>query len=121
MKNLSLIIVFFTMVSCQQVAKVALGFKNPKLKNIETVKNYMMENSLKPDNNYVCKDLSSYKQIIKVFNKHIREAVLFDKDGNELIYKETAESCNAGLFKVIPDLNKTSRLKKGAKSGKHFN
>lgn len=38
---------------------------------------------------------------------------MFDKSGKELIYKETTESCNAGLFKVIPDLRKDSQLKAG--------
>lgn len=106
-------ILLITAVGCQQVAKLIFGIKNPKLENPESVKEYIVKNDWDTQNNFIAKDTASYKAVIGLFYKSIPEAVLFDKNGNELIYKETSESCNAGLFKVIPDLQKDSQLKKG--------
>ncbi|MGA9211990.1 hypothetical protein [Kaistella sp.] len=113
MKNILLIttLVFFS--SCQPIVKTLAGVKNPKLENKERVKDYLVKANLDPQNNFIIKDKSSYQTVLDLFYKSFPEAILFDKDGNELIYKETTTSCNAGLFKVIPELGKNSELKKG--------
>lgn len=106
----------FTLVilcSCQQIAKLATGFKNPKIENTNTLKAFMKENNLGEGINLMPKDKKSYANLIVVFNKKLPEAVLFDRNGNELQYKQNTESCNAGLFKVLPTLTRESTLKSG--------
>lgn len=113
MKNILLITALVFFASCQPIAKAVAGIKNPKIENAETVKSYIKKINFDTQNNLVLKDKSSYKTVLNLFYKSFPEAVLFDNYGNELIYKETATSCNAGLFKVIPELDKNSELKKG--------
>ncbi|UOE40595.1 hypothetical protein MTP09_11895 [Chryseobacterium suipulveris] len=113
MKRIIMLFCLLALVSCQQIGKTIFGFKDPKLENPQNIKMYLDQNKMQHGDNYLCKDKKAFSDIIKVFYKRIPEAILFDKNGNELIYKEDSESCNAGLFRVIPNLDANTKLKTG--------
>lgn len=113
MRKIIICLALIQLSSCQQIAKMATGFKNPKIENTNSIKTFMEENELDKGINLMSKDKKSYVQLLSIFNKKLPEAVLFDRNGDELLYKENAESCNAGLFKILPSLMPESTLKKG--------
>lgn len=55
--------------SCQEVAKLVTGFKNPKIETTSTIKTYMNENNLDEGINLMSKDKKSFAKLIAVFNK----------------------------------------------------
>lgn len=113
MRKLIICLALLQLSSCQELAKLVTGFKNPKIENSQSIKNFIVDNDLDEGINVMPKDKKSYAQLLLMFNKKLPEAVLFDRNGNELLYKENEESCNAGLFKIIPSLMPESTLKKG--------
>lgn len=113
MKKLLLVPALYITVGCQQLAKIVAGFDNPKLENIQSVQSYARQHHLDAATNVIAKDKESMKQLLWVFNKKLPDAVLFDTAGKELIYRSPSETCTAGLFKIIPNLDKTTSLKKG--------
>lgn len=113
MRKLIICLALLQLSSCQELAKLVTGFKNPKIENSQSIKNFILDNDLDEGINVMPKDKKSYAQLLLMFNKKLPEAVLFDRNGNELLYKENEESCNAGLFKIIPSLMPESTLRKG--------
>ncbi|QOW10684.1 hypothetical protein Q73A0000_10010 [Kaistella flava (ex Peng et al. 2021)] len=113
MKTLYSILVLTMFTNCQPIAKALTGISTPKEETTESILDFLEKAKMDTSNIFVVKDEKSYYPTLKLFSNSFPEALLFDKNGNELIYKETVQSCNAGLFATIPNLNTTSELKKG--------
>jgi hypothetical protein len=106
---------FFCVVSCTKIAGVLFGAKDPN-KNLQTdtmVTDYVNKIGLNKDFNFRPKKLENYKTVLGYFQNGAPEALIFDKNGNELLYKADTVECNAGLFATIPTLKKETQLKNG--------
>lgn len=112
MKKTLFIGIALSLISCTAVLKTAYGITNPKLENKETLNKYIASIDLKKENSLVVNDKKNYKEVMADFQRSVPEAILFDREGNQLTYKEKNESCNAGLFATIPQLTANSTLEK---------
>jgi len=83
--------------------KVAYGIKEPKIENRESILKKSKKFGFKLDNIATV----SPNDYVKLINSYgIPDAIIFDKKGNCIEYKENEQSCNAGLFDYVPKLGK---------------
>ncbi|MDR2206124.1 MAG: sterile alpha motif-like domain-containing protein [Flavobacteriaceae bacterium] len=91
------------------------GIKDPNdnPQTNEMVTDYINKTELDKDFNFRPKKEDDYKGVSEYFENSYPEALIFDKNGKQLLYKINAEDCNAGLFRVIPTLTKDTKLESG--------
>ena len=100
-----LILTLIFLSSCNLVLKTLYGVKKPKIETEKSLKDYLKRKGINADNIYaVNKD--DYVKIIKQI-KNIPEILVFDKNGNNIKYKETKQ-CNAKAFDFIETLSKNT-------------
>ena len=97
---------FFVMflTGCKPILKTAYGIKNPKLEDKESIKKYLVKKEIDTTNVYVFKDLMAFATASQKDLLSIPDAIFFNKKGNFVPYKETANSCNANADKFLVDL-----------------
>ena len=79
------------------------GIKKPDIESPATLAK--AHNKFGIDNdNVVC--VNSRDFLLTLKNQGIPDASIFDRNGKYIEYRQTDTSCNAGLFKFIPDLSK---------------
>jgi hypothetical protein len=99
--------------SCSKIISNLYGIREPKIEKDITIFRYLKSKSMEESNIYKCKGKEEYKNVFNYFNNNFPEALIFDKNGNQLLYKLDKQDCNAGLFNVIPNLEKNNNLKFG--------
>ena len=106
-RNLLLVLVTaFTFTGCNFILKKMYGIKNPDVESEKTILKFARKKQLHNDN-IVTVNSNDYLAVIK--GQSIPEAIVFDSNGQFIEYKQTDTSCNAGLFKFIPELNKNTK------------
>lgn len=99
--------------SCSKITSNLYGIREPKIEKDITIFRYLKSKSMEESNIYKCKGKEEYKNVFNYLNNNFPEALIFDKTGNQLLYKLDKQDCNAGLFNVIPNLEKNNTLKFG--------
>ncbi len=114
-QRLPLIILFFilTLSGCKLVIMKMYGIKNPETENEKSILKFAEKKQLRIDN-IVTVNSSDFLTTLKT--RGIPEADIFDSSGAYVEYRQTDTSCNAGLFKFIPDLNRNAKYKKTGKT-----
>lgn len=107
------LIFILTLTSCQLVMMKIYGIKNPETENEKTILKFAEKKQLRTDN-IVTVNSSDFLRMLK--GKGIPEADIFDNNGEYVEYRPTDTSCNAGLFKFIPDLNRNAKYNKTGKT-----
>jgi hypothetical protein len=90
------------LTSCQAIMKKMYGIKNPDIENEKTIKKAAAKYKLNPANIVTVNSNDFLKELS---GKSIPDVAVFDANGKYIEYRETDTSCNAGLFKFIPELN----------------
>lgn len=112
-RNLILIILTLTFMSCQPIMKKMYGIKNPDIENrktiIKTANKYKLDTT-----NIVSVNSKDFLYVLK--ETSIPNASVYDKNGKYIEYRQTDTSCNAGLFQFIPALNLTDKYNQPEKA-----
>jgi hypothetical protein len=110
MKNKLLIVFsFLLLASCKPIMMKMYGIKNPEIENEKTIIKKALKYHL--DTSNILSVSSQY--FLEVFGgQSIPDAAIYDQNGKYIEYRQTDTSCNAGLFRFIPDLNLSSQYKK---------
>ena len=103
MKNkLILIFSLLILVSCQPIMMKLYGIKDPDIENEKTITKKALKYGLDTSNIVTVNS----KEFLYVLNgQSIPDGAIYDRNGKYIEYRQTAKSCNAGLFKFIPSLN----------------
>ena len=110
---ITLLLFTMTLTSCKFIMMKIYGIKNPQIENEKAILKFAEKKQLHTDN-IVTVNSSEFLTILKV--KGIPEADIFDNRGQYIEYRQTDTSCNAGLFKFIPDLNRDGKYNKTGKT-----
>ncbi|MBK7817764.1 MAG: hypothetical protein IPJ60_09575 [Sphingobacteriaceae bacterium] len=101
-KLISLTVILVCLTSCQAIMKKMYGIKDPDIENERTIKKAATKYKLDPANIVTVTSDAFLKELS---GKSIPDVAVFDSNGNYIEYRVTDTSCNAGLFKFIPELN----------------
>jgi hypothetical protein len=110
---LIILLFIFTLTSCNPILMKMYGIKNPDTESEKTILKFAKKKHLHTDN-IVTVNSSDFLAMLKI--KGIPEADIFDNNGQYIEYRPTDTSCNAGLFKFIPDLNRDGKYNKTGKT-----
>lgn len=100
---------FLLLQSCSKIMMKMYGIKNPEIENEQSIKKRALKYDLDTTNIVTVSD----QNIAADFSGYgIPNAAVYDGNGRYIEYRQTDTSCNAGLFRFIPDLNLTSTYNK---------
>lgn len=88
--------------SCTAVMKKIYGIKKPSIESPESLKKDALGFGF--DTTYILTS-NAEKFLDNFHGKGIPDIDVFDSEGNYIEYRDSDTSCNAGLFKFIPELN----------------
>jgi len=98
--TISAILILFS--SCQAIMKKMYGIKDPDIENERSIKKVAAKYKLDQENIVTVNSTDFLKELR---GKSIPDVAIFDANGHYIEYRQTDTSCNAGLFKFIPELN----------------
>lgn len=90
--------------------KAQYGLREPRMENEHTITESAQKHGLNRQFITTVAE-SDYASLFKEFGNSIPEAMIFDRQGNYIEYKDSAKACNAGLFKFIPALTRQNNYK----------
>jgi hypothetical protein len=99
------IAVFFS--SCKQIFLWKYGVKAPRIETQSSILNYAKKQGQNPENIFLFRDSLAYNSFIKdtVFNKAFLSAIVFDKHGSIVDYKDP-KSCQWSAVGYIEKLKR---------------
>lgn len=92
----------FILISCQPIMLKMYGIKDPEIEQEKSIRKRALKYDL-DTSNIVTVNSRDFLQVLK--DQGIPEGAIYDRNGKYIEYRQTDTSCNAGLFKFIPDLN----------------
>lgn len=113
-KNRKIVIIAFiifgilSLSSCKFVIKTFYGIKKPKIETEKSLKKYLKRKGINSNNIYAVSQ-NDFMQITKQIGG-IPEILIFDKNGNNIMYKEEGQ-CNANAFDFIDNISKDMKFK----------
>lgn len=106
MKKSLLLFILITFLNCQSIAKLSYGVKDPEFKENKELNQFLQKNKLQATTYFKFKDFDNMLKAFKLKFSSIPDAYFFDKNGNYIPYKNSAEECNAKVDDFIYDLEK---------------
>jgi hypothetical protein len=106
-KLLPLLLVFLLFSSCYRVLLLTMEVKSPKIETHQSLIKYLDKYHLNSEQIYAAKDSIS---MMNLWANGFTEAVIFNKDGFFVDYREEPESCNAGIDAFIEYLPKNQDI-----------
>ena len=103
-KNIVLLttVSLLSLASCKPVLLKLYGIKDPEIENERGIKRKALKFNLDTGNIVSVNSADFLKELSK---QGIPEAAVYDREGRYIEYRQTDTSCNAGLFKFIPELD----------------
>ncbi|MDA9897968.1 hypothetical protein N9D69_00155 [Flavobacteriales bacterium] len=97
------LIVFFSLTSCTRILVKFYGLKNPEIEKYTSLSKYALKKNMNMEGNiYAPKDSINFYHFKNFF--FVPDAIIFNANGHFVDYRETPESCNAGIDAFIKGL-----------------
>jgi len=121
MKKQFLIILLFTLnISCNRIALIYYGVKNPKIESINSIRKYIEKQNISNYELIFFKNINELNNFKKEFNQlKVPDAYFFNQKGTYVSYKKNAQECNAHVDDFIIDLKNISTKHSNSKINIH--
>lgn len=106
MKKSLLLFILITFLNCQSIAKLSYSVQQPKFKTKKELYVFLDKYKVNTNSTYCFKNFDNYVNAFNLKYSTIPDAYFFDKNGNYIPYKNSAEECNAKVDDFIYDLEK---------------
>jgi len=105
MKKTIILLLFTLTISCNRVALIYYGVKNPKIETIDSIKKYLEKQNISNYELVFFKNINELNNFKKEFNElKVPDAYFFNQKGTYVSYKKNAQECNAHVDDFIIDL-----------------
>lgn len=110
MKSIKLLILLVSiqLVSCKQYLYNKYNVTNPKIETKENLMDYLKSQGVSTSRVFYFKNLKSMAKFQKELSLTFPDAFFFNKKGNYISYKKTANDCSAKISGFINDLQSIS-------------
>lgn len=112
-KQMTTAFVFFSLLlfsSCTTILTWTYGLKKPRLETQERISRFLEKKKIEAEPSLIVEDLRSYAALSGKNVTAVPEALFFDREGRFVPYKETPQSCNAGVGVFMSSLEDLDRL-----------
>jgi hypothetical protein len=103
--NAAVTLFLFFMTGCKPIILLINGVKKPRIENEKSLRRNAFKHGM-DTTNIVTVDSKFF--IEKYIQDGFPDASIFNAKGEYIEYRQTDSSCNAGLFRFIPDLHRDS-------------
>lgn len=107
MRLFLLLIIPFSIISCNSLKKKILGFENPKLEDFKSVRNYAKDNFGEENDVWVFNEIEEMAGGLSQ-SFFIPDARFYNQEGYFVNYKKSPEECNAKIGTFMKEFNALS-------------
>jgi hypothetical protein len=98
--------------ACTTLIQWQMGIKSPKLESHDSLTGFLEKKKLTGERLLIVQNLKSYAALSKKNWNSFPEALFFDREGRFVPYKETAQSCNAGVGSFVSSIQDLDQLER---------